>query len=66
MERKREIESKSQEINTLRHLFGDDHVTVTDSGDVPQIYIHTLETVTSKNGLKILTNKTKTMENRKK
>jgi len=51
--------SRNKDIRTL--LFADDQVTVTDSEDALQVSIHTLETVTSKYGLKISTNNTKTM-----
>jgi hypothetical protein len=40
-------------------LFADKQVTVVYSEDVLQIYIHKLETITSKYGLKISTRKTK-------
>jgi len=51
--------SRNKDIRTL--LFADDQVTVTDSEDALQVSIHTLETVTSKYGLKISTNNKKTM-----
>ena len=51
--------SRNKDIRTL--LFADDQVTATDSEDALQVSIHTLETVTSKYGLKISTNNTKTM-----
>ena len=51
--------SRNKDIKTL--LFADDHVLVTDSEDDLRISIHTLETVTSKYGLKISTSYTKTM-----
>ena len=51
--------SRNKDIKTL--LFADDQVIVTDSEDALQISIHTLQTVTSKYGLKISTSNTKTM-----
>jgi len=51
--------SRNKDIRTL--LFADDQVTATDSEDALQVSIHTLETVTSKYGLKISTNNKKTM-----
>jgi hypothetical protein len=51
--------SINKDIKTL--LFADDQVIVTDSEDALQISIHTMETVTSKYGVKISTSNTKTM-----
>jgi hypothetical protein len=48
-----------KEIKTL--LFADDEVIVSDSEDALQIYIHKLETVAARCGLKIPTRKTKTV-----
>jgi hypothetical protein len=48
-----------KEIKTL--LFADDEVIVSDLEDALQIYIHKLETVAARCGLKIPTRKTKTV-----
>ena len=51
--------SRNKDIKT--RLFTEDQVTVMDSEDALRISIHTLETVTSKYGLKISTRNKKTM-----
>jgi hypothetical protein len=47
-------------IKTL--LFADERVVVADSEYALKISVHKLETITAKCGLKIATNKTKTMD----